>query len=108
MLRDFKVYRLAKVFYAQGKTVSLPLFLREQFLRASASVVLNIAEGSGRRTAAEQRRFYNIALSSLRECQAILEIEDVDRLDLRAVANEVGAILFKLSRIARTETELKL
>jgi four helix bundle protein len=75
----------------------------EQLLRASASIGLSLAEGSGKRTPADQRRFYSIALGSLRECQAILELEEVNDLELKDLGNQLGAILFKLSNRSITE-----
>ena len=83
--------------------------MKDQLLRASSSVALNIAEGSGKRTPKDQARFYAIALGSLRECQAILEIEDIDSIQLKELADQIGAILFKLSKKnSKLKTELKL
>jgi four helix bundle protein len=48
--------------------------LRVQLDRASASIVLNLAEGAGRRTAADKCGFYVIARGSAMECAAILDV----------------------------------
>jgi four helix bundle protein len=58
MLRNFKAYQLAKEHYWHCKELKLPSFLKDQLLRASSSVALTLAEGSGKRTPADQRRFY--------------------------------------------------
>jgi len=50
------------------------LNLRSQLERACTSVVLNIAEGSTGQTDAEQARFLGIALRSLIECIACLDL----------------------------------
>jgi four helix bundle protein len=50
------------------------LNLRSQLERASTSVVLNIAEGSTGQTDAEQARFLGLALRSLMECVACLDV----------------------------------
>jgi four helix bundle protein len=109
MLKNFEAYQVAKEFYWTCKGLKLPRFLRDQLLRASSSVALNIAEGSGKRTPEDQSRFYSIALGSLRECQGILDLEQIDNPKISALADRLGAMLFKLSRVAtavnRTGTE---
>jgi four helix bundle protein len=46
--------------------------LGDQLKRASLSIPLNIAEGSGKSAPAERRRFYEIARASALECSAIV------------------------------------
>ncbi len=46
----------------------------DQFLRASQSIALNIAEGCGKAGVADRGRFFQIASGSARECGAILDI----------------------------------
>ena len=53
---------------------SLDRHLRDQLLRASQSIALNIAEGCGKLPSADRRRFLQIAGGSARECGAILDI----------------------------------
>ena len=48
--------------------------LRDQLLRASESIVLNVAEGAGRFSYAEKRHFYRIACGSAMECMGALEL----------------------------------
>ncbi len=48
--------------------------LRDQLERASLSIVLNIAEGAGRKSAADRARFFTIATGSLLESGAMLEV----------------------------------
>lgn len=48
--------------------------LRDQLDRASISIVLNIAEGAGRRTPADKAHFLTIARGSTTECAAVLEL----------------------------------
>ncbi|HEY3120896.1 MAG TPA: four helix bundle protein, partial [Vicinamibacteria bacterium] len=48
--------------------------LRDQLERASVSIVLNIAEGTGRFAAADKARFYAMARGSAMECGGILDV----------------------------------
>jgi four helix bundle protein len=48
--------------------------LADQWRRAAYSVVLNIAEGAGRRSPKEFCRYLNYALGSLDELEAILDL----------------------------------
>jgi four helix bundle protein len=48
--------------------------LRDQLDRASASILLNIAEGSGRFARADKAQFYLIARGSAMECAAVLDV----------------------------------
>ena len=48
--------------------------LRDQLLRASLSVPLNIAEGCGRHAPGEKAHFYAIARGSAMECAAVIDV----------------------------------
>jgi four helix bundle protein len=48
--------------------------LRDQIYRAADSVVLNIAEGTGRHAQADKRRHYSYARGSAMECGAALAL----------------------------------
>ena len=65
-------------------------------MRASSSVVLNIAEGSGKLTFADRRRFYSIALGSLRESVAALELRGDIPTDIGSISDQLGACLYRL------------
>ena len=98
MLEKFEAYQAAKEFYWLCKDVKVTRLLRDQLLRASSSIALNLAEGSGKRTPEGQARYYSIAMESLRESQAILELEKHINPQLSDLANRLGAMLFKLSK----------
>ena len=100
MLKDFRAFQLAKEFYQICKTVKLPPHLKDQLMRASSSTALNLAESSGERTDKEKDRFFTIARGSFIESQAILDLEGVQNTNLTEIADQLGAILYKLCRIA--------
>jgi len=49
-------------------------YIRDQLKRASISIVINIAEGSGKFSKADKRNFYTISRGSVYECVSLLEI----------------------------------
>jgi four helix bundle protein len=73
------VYRVALDFaawaYAMCRTLrGMDRPTRDQLIRASQSIALNIAEGCGKMPSADRGRFLQIASGSARECGAILDI----------------------------------
>lgn len=49
-------------------------FPRDQLLRSSQSIIQNIAEGNGKRSLADRRRYFEIARGSAMESAASLDI----------------------------------
>jgi four helix bundle protein len=86
--------------------------LRDQLERASVGVVLNIAEGAGRGSAADKRRFYEMARGSATESAATLEVLRLRRLadhgqlvEARSLAIRVVQMLSRLAgRLAERES----
>lgn len=73
------VYRLSigYVAWAYGKSEALNGIhraARDQWLRASQSIPLNIAEGNGKASDADRRRYFEIARGSALECAAIQDV----------------------------------
>ena len=95
-MRNFKTFDLAVEFYRLSRTLSLPKALKEQLNRAASSIVLNLAEGRGRPSTRDQIRFFNIAMGSLRESQAILTLGDYEDSLAWKKLDSVGAALFRL------------
>jgi len=61
--------------YEQAKSLNgVHRSARDQWLRASQSIPLNIAEGNGKSTEADRRRFFEIARGSVLECAAIQDV----------------------------------
>ncbi len=106
--RKLEVYRVAKqalevALNHRGNWRGLPGEMGPQMERALVSVVLNIAEGAGRWSAADQRRHYQIACGSATEAAACVEIacmygapsvvcEQIDGL-LHRVTQMLGAMI---------------
>jgi len=49
-------------------------YIRDQLKRASISIVINIAEGSGKFSKPDKRNFYIISRGSVYECVSLLEL----------------------------------
>ena len=93
-MKKFKTYQLAKQFYHKSNNLKLREPMRNQFQRASLSIVLNLAEGSAKPTAKDRKKFYRISLGSLRETQTMLDI--LGHVELIKEADKLGAYLYKL------------
>ncbi len=61
-------YRLCKMLKGSDRHA------RDQILRASQSIPQNVAEGTGKRSGPDRRRFFEIARGSALECASILDI----------------------------------
>ena len=73
------VYRLSLEFVSQVTILhddrsSANRHIKDQLSRASLSIPLNIAEGNGKRSPRDRRRFFEIARGSAMECAALLDI----------------------------------
>jgi len=83
----------------------LDRYVVDQIGRASFSVPLNIAEGSGKFSKADRRNFFVIARASLFECIAILDILSDDGkvsndelVELMNQADELSRMLYAMIR----------
>ncbi|MFH1017901.1 MAG: four helix bundle protein [Pseudomonadota bacterium] len=97
MLKTFRTYQLAVLLYGECKKTCLPAHLRLQLLRAASSICLNLAEGTGRATKKERLRFYSIAFGSLREVQAILDLEPRFDSSVLRLVDHLGGCLYRLT-----------
>lgn len=79
--------------------------LADQLRRAIISVPLNIAEGAGKATDKDRRRFNAIARGSAMECGAVLDLLKLQNLaepaaiaEAKALCTRVVAMLSKMAR----------
>ncbi len=97
MLKNFRCYQESIRFYRLCEEIRCAPHLRDQLLRASSSIALNLSEGSARTTRKERKRFYSIAMGSLRECQTILELAKIkEEEEIRKLSDSLGAQIYCL------------
>ena len=100
-MKNFRTYQLAKELFRKSRSVKLKNPYRDQFERAILSIVLNLAEGSAKQSNADRRRFYEIAMGSLREVQAIIDLMDIK--ELKNEAEILGAHTYRLCHSLRPQ-----
>ena len=102
------VYRLslnyvAWAFEKADALVGVHRSAREQWLRASQSIPLNIAEGNGKAGEADRRRFFEIARGSVLECAAIQDVlvvtKALDEKESLQRKGDLDRIAIMLSRL---------
>ncbi len=76
---DSRIYRvsLEVAGAAQQLSRSMPGYLADQLRRASASIALNFAEGCGKASLRDRKRFFLIARGSAREVIAATDVAAV-------------------------------
>ena len=93
-------YRLAVEVAVEVQRLHYPrglAWLRDQAVRASGSAVLNIAEATGR-TGDARRNHFRIALGSIAEACAALDLLDVETAAVQEKCRRVGAMVNRLAR----------
>ena len=98
MLKDFRIYVTAIQFYQLCKPLRLLPHAKDQLLRASSSIGNNVGEGYGRIGIKDKKRFYRIALGSVRECGTIFAQETITDPTLLDMIDFLGGGLYKLVR----------
>ena len=76
---ETRIYRVALAVAAGVRVVAAGLpaghgYLGDQMHRAAASILLNFAEGCGKRTRADRARFFAIARGSANEVRAAVDV----------------------------------
>ncbi len=105
--QNLAVYKKAKLFHINCKNLiqskKLDRFVVDQLGRASFSVPLNIAEGSGKFSKADRKNYFTTARASIFECVAVLDIlKDEGKLtvsdfeDMLKDADELSRVLYSM------------
>ena len=63
-----------KVLTLISQSTSIDIYIKDQWKRASISILLNLAEGTGRMSVQDKKHYYTIARGSVFECAAILDL----------------------------------
>jgi four helix bundle protein len=105
--QKLEVYKKAKDFYKECKIIiqsnKLDKYVIDQLGRASFSVPLNIAEGSGKFSKADRRNYFTTARASVFECAAVIDILSDERklsqeqvASFNKMAEEISRILYAM------------
>lgn len=105
--QNLEIYKKAKTFHINSLQIiqsnNFDKIVKDQLYRASLSIVLNIAEGSGRFSKADRRNFFVIARSSVFECVAIVdtmhdkkEISNYIFTEYLSAADEISRMLYAM------------
>jgi len=108
-----EAYKVAREFLAHAQeildhTPRGASRLRDQLADAAESILLNTAEGAGRRSGADKARFFDIARGSAEECAAALDAIAIRRFATpehvergRTLLHRAVGLLSGLARSAR-------
>ena len=95
-MKNFRTFNLAVQFNRQCRCLPLRGSVRDQLLRAAQSIALNLAEGRGKPTVKDQKKFFSIAFGSVRECQAVLILEELEDTESWDTLDTLAAHLYRL------------
>jgi four helix bundle protein len=105
----FPVYKrseeLVKKLQPVLNSKKINLRMKDQLYRASSSICLNIAEGSGKYSKRDKKNYYTFARGSAQECVAVLRILKVeghlDKSLYEELYDELEVISMMLSGLIR-------
>ena len=110
------VYRLAigyvaRVYEKAATLDGVHRAARDQWLRASPSIPLNIAEGNGKTADADRRRYFEIARGSALECAAIQDVlvvgKALDETESQNRKRELDRMAAMLSRLGGRDYQVR-
>lgn len=95
-MKTFRTLELAIEFYKKTEQLNIKGNLKDQLSRASSSIALNLSEGNAKNSVKDKKRFFQSSYGSLRECQAIFRLADINDPEIHKMADYLGASLYKL------------
>ena len=96
-MKNFRSYDLSIKFYQSTQSICLPRHLKDQLQRAASSVTLNLAEGRGKQTLADQKKFFQISYGSARECKAIFDLHpNAASVEIKNTLDHLSASIYLL------------
>ncbi|MBN8540440.1 MAG: four helix bundle protein [Deltaproteobacteria bacterium] len=95
-MKTFRTLDLAVQFHDLASEVKAPAYLRDQLLRASSSIALNLSEGNAKQSVKEKKRYYQTAYASLQECKTIFKLMKDENSPIVRLGDHLGASLYKL------------
>lgn len=102
-MKKFRTLELAIEFHQQVESLieekKIIGHMRDQLIRASSSVSLNLSEGNAKATTKEKKRFYQIAYGSIQECRTIFRLIRCENEDVADTADKLGAWIYKLTAL---------
>ena len=97
-----EVYRVAREFLVLATRVSarkMPRDLRDQFDRATSSILFNIGEGAGKTARADKQRSYEIARGSTTEAATQLDLLHIRGLITSEQYQQARALLVRVAQM---------
>jgi four helix bundle protein len=89
----------AKVILFLQKENSIDPYLAEKWKKASLSIFLNLAEGTGRMTEADKREFLAVSRGSVYQCTAIIDLLKATSQISEELFNEFYATYEQMSKM---------
>ncbi len=95
-MQNFRTLDLAIELYQACSKLRMPAHLKNQLLRSSSSIALNLSEGRGKPTTKDQLRFFHIAQGSMQETKTALILANHQTHPTFKLAEKTAAHLYKL------------
>ena len=103
----FRTLEHAINFHEQAEALSVKGHLRDQLLRASSSIALNLSEGNAKPSVKEKKRYYQTAYASSQECKTILRLSKATDSKAAQALDHLAASIYRLMNAKITTVRAK-